>query len=55
MDDFKIIYICNCILRAVAFICITTAAIYFLKTSLLWWYIVPALMGLPFEGDNKNE
>ena len=28
----------------VAFVCITIAAIYFQKVSVLWWYILPALM-----------
>ena len=30
--------------RIIAFICITIAAIYFQKVSILWWYLLPALM-----------
>lgn len=33
--------ICDAIVKSVAFICITLAAIYFKQPSLLWWYIVP--------------
>ena len=35
--------------RAVAFVCITIAAIYFQSASLLWWYLLPALMGCSVE------
>lgn len=33
--------ICKTLATIVAFVCITYAAIYFQKPSLLWWYIVP--------------
>lgn len=35
--------------RIVAFVCITIAAIHFNNASLLWWYILPALMGCSVE------
>lgn len=40
----KIFLICNAIVRIVAFVCITYAALYLHKPGLLWWYIVPLLM-----------
>lgn len=46
------IYIANYICRAVAFVCITVATIYFQKPSLLWWYLLPFFMGL--SSDNKR-
>lgn len=43
--------------RIVGFVCVTVAAIYFQNASLLWWYILPALMGCSVEtkkdGANK--
>ena len=40
--------------RIVAFVCITVAAIHFQKTSLLWWYILPALLGCSVETKEKG-
>lgn len=40
----KTFLICNAIVRSVAFICITFAAMHFQRAALLWWYIVPLLM-----------
>ena len=54
MDDNKAItkiFMYNAALRSVAFVCITVAAIYFESASILWWYIVPALMGLSAKSD----
>lgn len=45
----KFFIIMNEITRIAAFICITICAIYFQKTSVLWWYLVPLCMGLSFE------
>lgn len=36
--------ICNTIVRIVAFVCITYAALYLRNPKLLWWYLVPLLM-----------
>lgn len=41
--------------RIVAFVCVTIAAIYFEDASLLWWYILPALMGCKVVTDEKGE
>ena len=49
----KEIFIFNYIVRAILFICITIASIHFEKTSLLWWYLLPACMGLA--NDSKKE
>lgn len=35
--------------RIVAFVCVTIAAICFQKVSVLWWYILPALMSCSVE------
>ena len=40
----KTFLICNVVVRIVAFICITYAALYLRNPKLLWWYIVPLLM-----------
>ena len=40
------IFMYNALLRSVAFVCITVAAVFFESTSILWWYLVPAFMGL---------
>jgi hypothetical protein len=40
----KTFLICNTIVRSVAFVCITLAAIHFESAKLLWWYVVPLLM-----------
>ena len=45
----KTLIIMNEITRIAAFICITICAIYFQKTGLLWWYLVPLFMGLSYE------
>lgn len=44
MDIFKIIFICNTIVRAVAFISITVAAVLLQRVGILWFYLVPALL-----------
>ena len=49
MDNNQIIaniFLYNALLRSVAFVCITVAAVHFESTSILWWYILPGLMGL---------
>lgn len=54
MDDNKYItkiFMYNAVMRSVAFVCITVAAVCFESTSILWWYIVPALMGLSAKSD----
>lgn len=42
----KTIFIFNYITRTIVFICITIASIYFQKPSILWFYLLPALMGI---------
>ena len=54
MDNSKAIakvFMYNALLRSVAFVCITVAAIWFERAGILWWYIVPALMGLSGKSD----
>ena len=54
MKAFQIVYMWNCLLRAVAFICITAASIYFNKIGILWFYLVPMFMGIDYHSDNKK-
>ena len=44
MSNFKVLFICNALVRAVAFICITLAAIQFNKWGILFFYLVPMFM-----------
>lgn len=55
MKHFKFVYMCNCILRAVAFICITYAAIHFGKIGILWFYLMPMFMGMDYKSDEKGK
>ena len=55
MKELKTCCIWNSILRAIVFICITAAAFYFHKPSLLWWYIIPACMGISYSDDKESE
>lgn len=55
MKDFKFAYMWNSILRVIAFICITVAAIYFGKVGILWFYLVPMFMGIEYKSDNESE
>lgn len=55
MKDFQIVYMWNSILRAVAFICITVAAVHFGKISILWFYLVPKFMGIEYRDSNESE
>ena len=32
--------------RIVGFVCVTIVSIYFQNPSLLWWYLLPACMGV---------
>lgn len=48
MREFHTLFICNCIVRAVAFICITVAAIYFGIIGVLWFYLIPMFMGIDY-------
>lgn len=54
MKNFKGVYMWNCILRSVAFICITMASIYFGKVSVLWFYLIPMFMGIEYKTDKKG-
>jgi len=49
MMSFNTVHLFNSILRAVAFICITVAAIHFGKVGVLWFYLVPMFMGIDYE------
>lgn len=55
MKDFKFAYMWNSILRAIAFICITVAAIHFGKVGILWFYLVPMFMGIEYKSDKESE
>lgn len=46
MSKEEIYIIANYALRAIVFICVTVAAIYFKSVGVLWWYIVPLLMSI---------
>lgn len=46
MGKDEIFIIANYAYRAVIFICVTIAAIYFKSVGVLWWYIVPLLMSI---------
>ena len=54
MNAVRIAVIGNSIARIVFIICITYAAIHFQKPSLLWWYLVPAAMGLSVSSGNDK-
>ena len=55
MKDFKFAYMWNCILRVIAFICITMAAICFGKVGILLFYLVPMFMGIEYKSNNESE
>jgi hypothetical protein len=55
MKDFKFVYLWNSLLRAVAFICITIAAIQFNKVGILWFYLVPLFMGIEYKNTEKDK
>lgn len=54
-NELKTLMIMSGIARITAFVCITVAAIYFHKTGILWWYILPALMGGSLERKDGAE
>lgn len=54
MNAVKIAVIGNSIARIVFIICITYVAIHFKKPSLLWWYILPACMGLSVSSEREK-
>lgn len=49
MSNFKVMFICNAIVRAIAFICVTVAAIQFNKIGVLWFYLIPLCMGIDYK------
>lgn len=55
MNATKIAIIGHCLFRIVFVICITYVAIHFQKPSLLWWYILPAMLGLTVSSDNRKD
>lgn len=55
MDYVKTAFIWNSILRMVAFICITAAAIYFGKIAVLWFYLIPMFMGVESKKEKKDD
>ncbi len=50
MSNVKVLFICNAIVQAIAFICVTVAAISFNKWGILFFYLVPALMAMEYIG-----
>jgi hypothetical protein len=54
MKDFKFVYLWNSILRAIAFVCITIAAIHFNAISILWFYLLPAFMEIEYKNTDKD-
>lgn len=44
MNATKLYVLGLCVCVVVAFVCITYAAMYFHKPSILWWYLVPLCM-----------
>lgn len=46
MPAHKVTIIANCILKALCFVCITLAAMYFNRAEVLFWYIVVLFIGL---------
>ena len=54
MKEFKFVYLWNSILRAIAFVCITVAAIHFNTISILWFYLLPAFMGIEYKNTDKE-
>lgn len=55
MSNFKVLFICNALVRVAAFICITVAAIFFNKVGVLWFYLVPMFMAMEYKSDKKDE
>lgn len=55
MNAVKFAVIGNCLLRITLTICITYSAIHFQKPSLLWWYILPAMLGLSVSSKDGKE
>lgn len=50
MNEFKMAMLFNLVTYATFIVCVTVAAMYFDKSSLLWWYIL-----VPFLGVNHKE
>lgn len=55
MKDFKVVYFFNTLLRIVMTVCITWAAIYFDRISILWFYLIPFFTGVEYKGDKGKE
>ena len=53
-SDFKVLFVCNAIVRAIAFICTTIAAIEFNKWGILFFYLVPMFMGIDYKTSKKR-
>lgn len=49
MSDLKMVVICNMVMTSIAYICITAAAIWFAKPSILCWYFLPVLCGCSYK------
>lgn len=54
MNNVKIVMIANTVIKSVAFICITVAAIWFKMPVLLWWYLVPTFVGYSYRSGAKE-
>lgn len=52
---FKTAWICNSIVRVTAFVCITVAAIKFNSIPVLFFYLIPAFMGLSTESSKSQK
>lgn len=46
--------VCNCVTKCVAFICVTEAAIHFQRPSILWFFLIPALLGGTYESKKED-
>ena len=55
MNNYKFLFLCNALVRAVAFICISLVAIQFNKWGILFFYLVPVFMGIEYKGGGDGK
>ncbi len=49
MNTTTWVIMCSMIIKSVFVICVTLAAIYFMKPSILWWYLLVFLLGWEYK------
>ena len=51
----KAVMIANCIIMSTYAVCVTCASAYFNDPSILWWYLLLAVIGFSYKAEKEDK